>query len=184
MPHRATPADYQAHAQAGAITIAAESKGHSIPTPLGTLTTTDYLVIEAALFGPPDSRLLLSVGDFSLRVNGKKNILPGQPFGMVFRSLKDPELEPPSSSKSKSNLSTGGSGQADSGAPPAPVKIPVETVRSMQQRTRQASLTEGDRLLPQAGLIYFQYSGKVDGIRSLELIYNGPAGAATLTLEP
>lgn len=53
LPPRATPADYQAQAKAGTITIAAEFDSHSVPTPEGTLTTEDYVVVEAGLFGAP-----------------------------------------------------------------------------------------------------------------------------------
>src|SRR5579864_2640838 len=65
LPPRATPADYQAHAQAGSVTIAAEFTGHSVPTPQGTLSTEDYVVVETALFGSPGARLTLSIEDFS-----------------------------------------------------------------------------------------------------------------------
>ena len=40
----------------------------------------------------------------------------------------------------------------------------------------------GERPLPQAGLLFFLYRGKSEGIKSLELIYNGAAGKATLDL--
>jgi hypothetical protein len=43
---------------------------------------------------------------------------------------------------------------------------------------------EGERPLPRAGLLYFPYGGKEKGIRSLELIYSGVAGKATLNLKP
>jgi hypothetical protein len=54
----------------------------------------------------------------------------------------------------------------------------------MAQRVQKAALPEGDRTLPQAGLIFFQYRGKTQSIHSIELIYVGPAGKATLTLQP
>jgi hypothetical protein len=54
----------------------------------------------------------------------------------------------------------------------------------MQQRVQKTALPEGDRALPQAGLIFFPYRGKVDKIRSIELVYAGPAGTATLALQP
>jgi len=184
MPPRATPADYQAHASAGTFTVAAEFLGHSFPTPQGTLTTDDYVVVEAALFGPADARLKIAVEEFSLRINEKKSPSPSQPFGMIFRSLKDPEWVPPDApeTKSKSSISTGGQGGQND--PPAPVHMPLELVRAMQQRVQKASLPAGDRALPQAGLIFFPYRGKGSGIYSLELTYAGPAGKATLMLQP
>jgi len=188
MPPRAAPAEYQAQAQAGTVTVAAEFTGHSVSTGQGTpLSTEDYVVVEVGLFGAPEARLKLSASDFSLRVNGKKTPVPTQPYGLVVGSLKDPEWEPPAApSKSKTSIGGGGGGgdPSDPNAPPAPVKIPIEVQRAMAQRVQKASLPEGDRGLPQAGLIFFPYRGKTQGIHSLELIYNGPEGKATLALRP
>jgi hypothetical protein len=184
---RAAPADYQAQVQAGTLTIAAEFKGHAVPTQQGPLTSEDYVVVEIGLFGAPGARVKLSSEDFSLRINGKKMPLPAQPFGLVFASLKDPEWEPPVSASSKPKTSFGGSGrggQGEGNEPPAPVKIPVSVQRAMAQRVQKAALPEGDRTLPQAGLIFFQYRGKAQKINSLELIYAGPAGKANLALQP
>jgi len=182
---RATPADYQAHAQAGNITIAAEFTGHSIATPEAVLSTESYVVVEVGLFGPPEARLKLSPDDFSLRINGKKTPVPAQPYALVSKSAKDPEWEAsvPSQSKSKSKTSLGGDGNADD-PPPAPVHMPIELRRAMEQRILKASLPEGERVLPEAGLIFFEHGGKVDNIRSIELIYTGAAGKATLELQP
>ncbi len=167
------------------MTVAAEFKGHSVPTLEGPLSTEDYVVIETGLFGPPGARINLSIDDFALRINGKKTPLPSQPYGLVVGSLKDPEWVPPepAASKSKTSLSGGGQGEAD-GPPPAPVKIPIGVQRAMAQRVQKAALPEGDRSLPQAGLIFFQYRGKTQSIREIELIYAGPDGKATLTLQP
>jgi hypothetical protein len=187
LPPRATPADYQANAAAGTVTIAAEFLEHAVPTAQGPLSTEAYVVVEAGIFGQPDAGINLSLENFSLRINGKNDPLPSQPFGLVGKSLKDPELEPPAAapSKSKSSINGGGGGaQGESNAPPPPVHIPIEVLRSMQQRLQKAALPEGDRTLPVAGLLFFRYSGKATSIRSVELIYNGPAGKATLELQP
>jgi hypothetical protein len=188
MPPRATPAEYQAHAQAGAVTIAAEFTGHAIGTSQGTLTTEDYVVVETGFFGPAEARAKLAIDDFSLRINGKKVPLPGQPYGVVLGSLKDPEWEPPAETKSKSKTGMsgggGGGGQGESNEPPTPPKMPFPVRRAMEQRVQKATLPEGDRALPVAGLIFFQYRGKTKDIRSIELIYSGPAGKATLALQP
>jgi hypothetical protein len=187
MPPRATPGDYQAQAKAGPLTIAAEFTGHAIVTLQGTLTTEDYVVVETGLFGPADARAKLSIEDFTLRINGNKKALPTQPYGLVIGNVKDPEWEPPeqAASKSKTSLSSGGSDQPKPGdPPPPPVHIPIEVQRAMALRVQKAALPEGDRALPQAGLIFFRYTGKVKGIRSLELIYTGPAGTASLKLQP
>ena len=193
LPPRATPADYQAQAQAGSMTIAAEFVGHFVPTLEGSLTTEDFVVVETGVFGPPEAHIKLFLSDFSLRINGKKTALPALPYGMVIKSLKDPDLEPAAaadSSSSKTKIITGGTGVSGSGSGrdkdplAAPVRIPVEVQRAMEQRTQKASLPEGDRTVPVAGLIFFQYSGGTKGIRSIELIYNGSAGNVTLELRP
>jgi hypothetical protein len=44
-------------------------------------------------------------------------------------------------------------------------------------------MAEGDRPLPQAGLLFFPYRGKEDHIHSVELDYTGAAGKATLVLQ-
>lgn len=191
LPPRAAPADYQAHAAAGTVTVAAEFIGHSIPTQEGaTYTTEDYVAVETGLFGPAGARLNISVHNFSMRINKKKKevSLPCQPFGMVFRSLKDPEwedkvaLDAKAAKSSSTSINTGGkSGQSD---PPPVVHMPIELQRTMQQRVQRVALAEGDRALPQAGLIFFPYHGKVENIHSMELVYSGPAGTATLTLQP
>ena len=188
MPPRATAAEYQAQAKAGAVTIAAEFTGHAIGTAQGTLTTEDYVVVEVGFFGGEGSRTKLAIDEFSLRVNGKKAGLPGQPYGVVLSSLKDPEGEPPAEKKSKGGMTGGGGGggggQGESNEPPTPPKMPFPVRRAMEQRVQKATLPEGDRALPVAGLIFFQYRGKTQGIKSLELLYEGPAGKATLKLQP
>ena len=186
LPARATPADYQAHKQVGAFNIAAEFTGHSVPTPQALYTTEDYVVVEVAFFGSPNARLKLSADDFSIRINGKKT--PALPYALVFSSLKDPEWEPPESAggkegKSKGGISTGGGGGGND-PPPSPPKMPIELKRVMQQRVQKSVLREGERTLPEAGFLYFQHGGKVKGIRTIELIYNGAAGMATLALQP
>jgi hypothetical protein len=189
MPPRATPADYQSHTQAGTLTIAAEFAGHSVPSPQGPLSTEDYVSVEIGLFGAPDAKIKISTDDFTLRINGKKAPLSSQPYGMVIGNVKDPEWEPPEKveAKSKTSLGSGGGGQGEKpepGALPPVVHIPIEVQRAMALRVRKAALPEGDRALPVAGLVFFQYRGKVQGIHSMDLIYAGPAGKATLALQP
>jgi hypothetical protein len=184
MPPRATPGDYNAHSQAGSITIAAEFAGHSVPTPQSVLSTEDYVVVEVGFFGPAEAHATISASDFSLRINDKKSALPAQPYSMIFGSLKDPEWEPPIPVESKSKTSLGGSGQGQSNDPPVKPKPPFSLQRTWQQNVMKAALPEGDRLLPAAGLIFFRYSGQSKGIYSVELIYAGAAGKTTLTLHP
>jgi hypothetical protein len=187
MPPRAAPSEYQAQVQAGMVIIAAEFMGHAVPTPEQTVAADDYVVIDAGLFGPPGARTILARGDFSLRINGKKNLLPSEPYELVFKSLKDPQWQPPEPEepKSKGGITTGGGGGGGGDKlPPVPPKMPFELRRAMEQHVQRAAMQEGDRALPQAGLLFFLYRGKIEGIRSIELIYSGAAGSATLALQP
>lgn len=179
---RAAPSDYQASAKAGNVTIAADFPGHSVPTPQAVFTSEDYVVVEVGLFGSPDAKLALSVGDFALRINGRKVPVSAEPYAVVFPSLKDPEWEPVKpKGGGGSGISTGGGN--DNTPPPTP-KMPIELKRVMQQRVQKASLREGERTLPEAGLLFFEHRGKVANMKSVELVYSGPAGKVTIALHP
>ena len=182
LPPRATPVDYQAQGKIGPITIGAEFTGHGIPSPQGVLISEEFVAVEIAFFGPPDARFTISASDFSLRLNGKKTSLPSQPYGLAGKEVKDPEWNPPEAAEKKSKGSMGGSGQEAGAPPPSAPKVPIELRRNWQQRIQRAAIAEGDRPLPQAGLLYFQHRGKTENIRSVELIYTGAAGETILSL--
>ncbi|SRR5579864_4042896 len=179
------PGDYQAQAHAGDVTIAADFDGHSVPTAEQTLTTEDYIIVEAAMFGPAGKHLQISPADFSLHVNKKKQPLPSLSYVVVFSNLRDPEwVSPDEKKKDESKTSINGGGKDPDGNLPPVIHIPIELQRNWQQHTQKAAFPSGDRTLPQAGLLFFQYRGKTKGISSLELLYSGAAGKATLTLQP
>jgi hypothetical protein len=186
MPARATPNDYLAHASAGPLTIGAEFMQHSVPTTGGMLSTEDYVVVEVGVFGPPGTRTTLNPQDFSLKINSKKP-QQSENYIAVFKSLKDPEWEPavPVEQKGKTSIgSSGGGGKGNSNDPPVVPKPPFKLQREWNLRMQKNAFPEGDRALPQAGLLFFKYGGKASGIHSLELTYEGPAGKAKLELQP
>ena len=182
IPPRSGPGDYPAQAKVGQVTIAAEFAEHGIPTPEGVLSSDNYVVVELAIFGPQGTRLPVSFSDFSLRVNGKKNPVQAEPFERAGASVKDPEWAPPEKPEKSSSTSIGGGGRNDSSAPPP--GPPAELRRAWAKRVMQVAWAEGERPLPRAGLLYFPYGGKAKGIHSLELVYAGAAGKATLNLMP
>lgn len=193
LPPRPTPGDYQTHGQAGMVTIAAEFDAHGIPDPTEILSSADYVMVEVALFGPAGTKLPLNFQDFSLRINGKKP-LAAQPYEFVFKSLRTPEYEQPTQhmldeANKKTSINTGANGQSpisttDITNPTLPpiVHVPLEVQRAWQQKIHMAALPEGDRPLPQAGLLFFQHDGKK--FNTVELLYNGPAGKAKIELHP
>jgi hypothetical protein len=139
--------------------------------------------VEAGFFGAAGERTKFDVADFSLRINGKKPVA-SRPYGMVLSSVKDPQWEPPEVPKaSGTGVSTGGGGNEASVPPPTP-HMPLPLQRAMEQKVMKGALPEGDRALPLAGLLFFPYRGKSAGIQKVELTYNGPAGKASLSLQP
>jgi hypothetical protein len=183
-PPRMSASDYQAQAKVGSVTLAADFDGHAVPTQEGTFASEEYVVVEVAIFGSTDARLKVSAENFSLKINDRKSALPSQPFEYLARSLKDPEWQPPEEDKekkSKTGINTGGGG--DNGPPVVP-KMPLPLRRAMDQKVLQSVLPAGERALPVDGLIFFQYRGKTQNIKQMELVYNGPAGSVSLALQP
>ena len=133
LPPRSSPNDYQFHVQVGKVTMAAEFLGHGIPTlEGGPYTTEDNVTVETAFFGPPDTRLAIGYQDFTLRINGKKTPAPGVPYLEMFKSLKDPDWEPPQAAEAKTSITTNGSSK-DAYLPRLD-KMPIERLRAMQVR--------------------------------------------------
>jgi len=185
LPPRAAPTDYEAHATAGNVTIGAEFLGHSIPRAEGEpLITDDYVVIETGLYGPPGTHTNITVDNFKLRINEKKKPpIDSAPYGMIFSSLKEPEWQAEQDLEAKKAKDDMAGVNKNPGATPAPKRMPLELQRAIQDEVRKAALPEGDRPLPEAGLIFFRHGGKVENIHSMELIYTGPTGTATLPLQ-
>jgi hypothetical protein len=184
LPPRATPGDYQYRVTSGMLTLCGEFMGHGVPTEEGgPYSTENYVVVEAALYGAPGAKIQLSYKDFSLRINGKKQAEPAQPYVTVFPNLKDPEWEPPASETSQNVTSINGAGNSQSDRQKSVPKMPMALRHTMEQRVLKASISEGERALPQAGLLFFEYHTDTKGIRTMELIYNGPAGKATLPIQ-
>ncbi len=184
---RATPGDYQSQVKMGPITLAADFSAHSVTTDDAVYSTEDYVVVDAGLFGPAGSHLITNWQNFSLRVNGKKAAIAAENVVTVYRNLKDPEWEESvaleaKASASKTSIGSGGGGGGQDSTPPAKPKMPIALERKMEQRAEKAALPEGDRPLPAGGLLFFPYRGRTKDIHSIELIYAGPAGKATLGL--
>jgi hypothetical protein len=185
LPPRAAPGDYQSQASLGDVTLAADFVAHAVPTMQGPLTSEDYVAVEVAFLGAPGTKVKISFEEFSLRINGKKSTIPSQQYGLVMKSLSDPEWIPEvpvdSGGKSKTGLSTGGGGGAAGDPKPSPPKMPFPLRRAMEQKAQKSALPEGERALPVAGLVFFPYRGKDQSIQTVELMYSGAAGKATLT---
>jgi hypothetical protein len=193
---RTAVADYPVHTQMDAVTLAAEYLVHSLPTPNGTLVAKDYLVVEIAFFGPSFSRLKISPDHFTLRINGKGAPLASQLPGMVSESIKFPSARPHLEASGTAGV---GDGTVTVGPRPPPSRFPgdgndrtaqrttitqKEQEDSIDHRVQNVSLPEGEQTLPRSGLIYFPFRGNAKNIHSVELLYDGSMGKASLKLLP
>jgi hypothetical protein len=200
-PPKASAAEYPVHAELGKLTLGVEYLVHSVPTPKGVLVSSDYLVIEVALFGPSLSAIDFRADHFRLRMNGDKYALMTQSPGMVAASMKYPDWQQrPTMTASAGN----GTGEVIYGPQPTPRfpgdpnarQIPIprppepenrsgqekEPPVPVEEQIQKLALPEGKYPPPLAGLIFFPFHGKMKSIKTLELIYEGPGGKATLKL--
>lgn len=200
LPPRPDPDNYSAQARLAEATIAADYLARTIPLPSRPRLVSNYLVIELAVYPDKGAKVPVSAQHFSLRINGRKTALLPQAPGLVAAELKFPDWE------FGPQIAVGaGAGDAtvilgpprpverfpgDPRAPRTPQPAPPAhpTARdetspvSPEEFVRQAALPEGVTSHPVAGLLYFAFKGKTRSVRSLELLYSGPAGSATLRL--
>lgn len=182
---RGSAAEYAAKGQAGKVTIAADFTGHGIPTTQQPLVSEDHVGVEVALYGAGGERLVVNMADFQLKINGKKPVEAVQ-WGLVAKEIRDPEWIPvePEKDKSKGGLTgSGGGGRQPGEPPPLPPKPTMEQLRGWQQLLKKSALAEGERALPLAGMLFFHERTKLEKIKSVDLIYEGPAGKATIRLQ-
>lgn len=153
----------------------------------------DYLVIEVAIYPKPGKEIAMGMNQWTLRMNGRKEVLFAQTPGFVAASLKYPDWNHPRYGE----LSVGAGDRSVIVGRPRPVerfpgdrrptqdRIPMP--RKEQQETGlekpsvkphelviEAALREGAIVHPVAGYLYFPYRGKVSRIKSLELLYTAP----------
>jgi len=208
---RAQPSDYPAHAALDkGFTLAAENLLHTLPTAnggsSGALVANDYLVIEAAVFGPVKQRVDLAAGNFTLVITTGKNnaaTVHSDSPGSVAASIKYSDwTQRPTASLSGGVGNTGATigTQVPAGRfpgdpsvrPPYPSPVPPEENPSgiekqppipIDERIQRAALPECNCAAPITGLLFFPFRGKTKSIKSLELVYDGPAGHVTLKLD-
>jgi len=199
------PADYPAHATLGATSIGAEYLVHSIPAGNQTLLTPEYLVIDVAVFPPRGSAVEIGSGTFTLRLNGKKQVLYPVSPGFVAASLKYPDWEIRPHAEATAGMGDTGvvigrppvvgrfpddprPGQSRlPRAPKAPVPddqrgVEHDSPESIDQVIARTALPEGPAPKPVSGYLYFAHKGKAKTVKSLELIYQEKTETVTLKL--
>jgi hypothetical protein len=198
-------ADYPAHAMLGTTAIGAEYMVHSIPAGNQTLLTPDYLVVEVAVYPPRDRAVEISSGSFTLRLNGKKQVLYPVAAGFVAASLKYPDWELRPNAQATAGMGDAGvvigrppvvgrfpddprPGQSRlPRAPKAPVPddqrgVEHDEPESIDQIIARTALPDGPAAKPASGYLYFAHKGKAKSIKSLELIYQDKTESVTLKL--
>ena len=196
---KASAQDYPAHATLDKLSIGAEYTVHSFSRGREMFIAKDYLVVEVALFPAKGQSLLVNAGNFTLRVNGRKQALSPQAPEIVANALKYPDPNTASGVHP-----TVGLGPVVLGAPPPverfpgdptvyhprPTQAPTDSPTGLDQEPPvtadtlvvEAALPEGECHQPTSGFLYFPYRGKIRHIRSLVLVLASPAGATTLPL--
>jgi hypothetical protein len=173
---------YEVQGSLGDIKIGADYLVHSVPASSGYVIANDYLIVEAALFGPKFSAIKLSPTDFQLRINDAKTTVESIEASAVAYAVRDgdrgfagPQRAPGDPNRPQQRnpptqvpTSINNSG-IDRDAPP-----------SVDQQIRAAALPMGDQKVPVSGALFFPFKGKTASIKSLELVYKGPAGELTL----
>lgn len=187
------PEDYDAHAQARDAAVGAEFMVHSFSRGEQTFIAEDYLVVEVALFPPPDQTIEVNAAKFTLRINGKKQVLFAQAPTMVAASLQHPEWRTTPTVQAGAGMGNTGvtiggpprnrtpfpgsnpPGSGPDSLPRAPVPdnrggAPAEPVKP-EDLVVQTALPAGRHSAAVSGFLYFAYTGKTRSIKSLELLY-------------
>lgn len=196
--------DYPVHTAVSNVSIGAEYLVRSFSGRNQTFFARDHLVVEIAVYPPSGQSLKVSSGQFTLRINKKDLILPQAPEFLA-AGFRYPDWEQRPSLEAIGGVGDAGViiGRPESrerfpGDPrpgqtrlPPPPRAPAPDDRSGLEKQPppradevvvEAALPEGEVSSPAAGYLYFPYKGKTKSIRSLELLYRGPSGAATLRL--
>lgn len=160
--------------------------------------TEEFLIVEAALFGPRGKPVKIETRNFQLRLNGKpkETILAAAP-SMVGSAIKWSDWA------LRRNLEAyGGVGDAgvSVGQPRPQSRFPGDpsargqgpSVTSTDENViskdpgRAAvyfAMPDGEFTLPLSGLLYFSWNGKPSKLKSVELLYKGALGEFTLKLK-
>jgi hypothetical protein len=192
------PEDYDVHAAASSASIGAEFMVHSFSRGEQAYLARDYLVVEVALFPPKDRTISVQDASFSLRINGRKQLLQAQPPSLVAAELQHPEWGQQGGVTPEVGIGMGAGGVVLGGPPrnsnpfpgsnppgtqaPQPVPVPRDNPAGIEKEPVKAdvllletALVEGEHHAPFSGFLYFRFQGKISSIKTLELLYDDVA---------
>lgn len=195
--------DYPQMMKLGKADVGAEFHAHTLPLGEGAgkapLFAGDYLVVEIAIYPAPFVRMQVNPSDFTLRLNGKK-VVESQSSGMVVRRMKNTRSNLPALviGSGPGEVVVGGSqrqprfpGDQTGSRQPRPSPVPEEEHPGVEK----APESKPEELVPErelrneivdkpvAGYLFFPYEGKLKALKSIELIYDGPAGKGRVGLQ-
>jgi hypothetical protein len=200
---KASAAEYAAHGEMKDASLGAENLGHSVLTAKGAILVRDFLVVEVALY-PKDPRMKIRMEQFRLRVNSKKDTLFPQSLGTVIASLKYTDWSTHPTAEVGASLGNAtvilgrpvpveqfpGDNRPAEQRGPVPPRAPDDNSgveksapEPVEDTINHLALPEGDEVhSPASGYLFFPFQSKLKSIKTLDLIYEGPLGTATLRL--
>jgi hypothetical protein len=197
---KASELNYPANTKLGKLGVGAEYLVHSFSRGREMFIAKDYLVVEVALFPQANESMLVSAGQFALRVNGRKETIAPASAEIVASALRYPDTNTSTGLHPAGQLGPVVLGQPTPnerfpGDPNVPGNHPLpfppdgnrngiesETPVRSWELAVQAALPEGERREPASGFLYFPYRGKVGRIHALALVIAGPSGNVSLPL--
>ncbi len=155
----------------------------------------DYIVVETAVYTPKDFTGDIQIGDFRLRIDGKKEAIQAVAPSLVAQALRTRDTDP----MRRGVQYNGGLGNRDVmiGQPrqqprfpgdPTPGQRPpgTTTVREGELENWDAAvesgLPEGPLQSARAGNLFFPFKGKMTKVKTIVLEYEGVAGRMELKL--
>jgi len=194
--HKPKAEDYPVHVQAMVfakpVQVGAEYMVHSFSAGEESYIAPGFLVVEVALYPAPGESLQVSLSQFQLRVNGKKQPLIAQQPQLVASTLSHPDWQSGPRLQAGAGMGGMGVGLGRPRPPSVPEQPPItgtttrqppgapqDNPSGMDPRPRikpeelavRTALPEGESAKPVSGFLYFSYKGKVSSIKSLELLY-------------
>jgi hypothetical protein len=184
--------DYESHGRSQDVAIGAEYMIHSFSGQGETYIANDYLVVEVALYPPKDGKVDVKGNQFTLRINGKKQLLAPETAQMVAAKMQRPEWQMRPRLEAEGGLGntgvilgrpvpsqTPGGQRSPNPIPRSPVpdnpNVNSEPRVAAHELAIQSALPEGEYRGPVSGFLYFPYKGRTSAIKSLELIYKEAA---------
>jgi len=188
---KASASEYPTQGRFGNVEMGADYMVHSFGTGEQMFIAENFLIVEVAFFPPKGESVLVETGMFSLRVNGKKELLLPATPSMAASVMRQPQWQ--SQRGVMGGIDMGGigvgtgyppPGSTGPGGPqqrlPAPPRAPdpdyPETTKKETERAEdvliRTALFDGPAKKPVSGFLYFPYKGKASGVKSLELLYH------------